>query len=180
MKKLLLLLLAPLSLLAQNPAPGKPQARQIAVVGGTVHVGNGQVIENGVVVFDNGQIKTVGNAQTSFDRAASDVIDASGKHVYPGLIAANTTVGLTEIASVRATDDHNEIGQLNPNVRALVAYSTDSEIIPTVRGNGVLVVQAVPEGSVVAGQSSVFNLDGWNGEDAALKADDGIWLAWPP
>lgn len=180
MKKILIFLLAPLTLLAQNPVPGKPQNRPVAVVGGTVHVGNGQVIENGVVLFDNGQIRAVGNAQTAFDRAATDVVDATGKHVYPGLVAANTTVGLTEIASVRATDDHNETGQLNPNVRALVAYSTDSEIIPTVRGNGVLVAQAVPEGPVVAGQSSIFNLDGWNWEDAVLKADDGIWLVWPP
>ncbi len=180
MKNLLLLLLTPLSLLAQNPLPGKSQTKPVALVGGTVHVGNGQVIENGVVVFDSGLLKAVGNAQTAFDRAATEVIDVTGKHVYPGLIAAATTVGLTEIASIRATDDHVETGQINPNVRALVAYSADSEIIPTVRGNGVLVAQAVPDGGVVTGQSSIFNLDGWNWEDAVLRTDDGIWLTYPP
>lgn len=180
MKNLLLLFLAPLSLLAQNPVPGKPQTRPVALVGGTVHVGNGQVIESGVVVFDKGLLKAVGNAQTAFDRAATEVIDVTGKHVYPGLVAAATTVGLTEIASVRATDDHVETGQINPNVRALVAYSADSEIIPTLRGNGVLVAQAVPDGGVVTGQSSIFNLDGWNWEDAVLRTDDGIWLSYPP
>ncbi|MBC7891840.1 MAG: amidohydrolase, partial [Sphingobacteriaceae bacterium] len=180
MKNLLFFLLTPLSLLAQNPVPGKPQTKPVALVGGTVHVGTGQVIENGVVVFDNGLLKAVGNAQTSFDRVATEVIDVTGKHVYPGLIAAATTVGLTEIAAVRATDDHVETGQINPNVRALVAYSADSEIIPTVRGNGVLVAQAVPDGGVVTGQSSIFNLDGWNWEDAVLRTDDGIWLTYPP
>ncbi len=167
------------SLSAQNPAPGKPQTRTIVLTGGTIHVGNGQVIPNGTVVFANGVITGVG-ANLSYQAQEVELIDVTGKHVYPGLIAANSTVGLTEIASVRATDDHNETGQINPNVRALVAYSADSEIIPTVRGNGVLVVQAVPDGGVVTGQSSVFNLDGWNWEDAALKADDGIWLNWPP
>ncbi|MCY7352469.1 MAG: amidohydrolase family protein [Cytophagaceae bacterium] len=181
MKKLLLLfLLAGPGVFAQNPIPGKPQTRAVALVGGTIHVGNGQVIENGILVFENGLIKTVGNAQTSFDRTATEVIDAAGKHVYPGLIAAASTVGLSEIASVRATVDNTETGQINPNVRALVAYSTDSEIIPTVRGNGVLVVQAAPSGGVITGQSSVFQLDGWNWEDAVLKADDGIWLDYPP
>lgn len=182
MKKLLLffLLTSQFAVFAQNPAPGKPQTRAVALVGGTIHVGNGQVIENGVLVFENGLIKTVGTAQTTFDRTTTDVVEVAGKHVYPGLIAAASTVGLSEIASVRATVDNAETGQINPNVRALVAYSADSEIIPTVRGNGVLVVQAAPTGGVITGQSSVFQLDGWNWEDAVLKADDGIWMDYPP
>ena len=181
MKKLLLffLLTSQFAVFAQNPAPGKPQTRAVALVGGTIHVGNGQVIENGVLVFENGLIKTVGTAQTTFDRTTTDVVEVAGKHVYPGLIAAASTVGLSEIASVRATVDNAETGQINPNVRALVAYSADSEIIPTVRGNGVLVVQAAPTGGVITGQSSVFQLDGWNWEDAVLKADDGIWMDYP-
>jgi imidazolonepropionase-like amidohydrolase len=179
MKKLLLLLLAPLALLAQNPAPGKPQTRTIVLSGGTIHVGNGQVIPNGTLVFANGVITAVGT-NVSYQAQEVEVVNVTGKHVYPGLIAAFSTIGLTEIASVRATDDHAETGQVNPNVRALVAYSTDSEIIPTVRGNGILIAQAVPDGGVVSGQSSVLNLDGWNWEDAVLKPDDGIWLTWPP
>lgn len=180
MKKLTLLLsLLNLSAFAQNPVPGKAQTKPIALTGGTIHVGNGQVIQNGVLVFDKGLLKTVGPAGTAFDRAGTDVLDVSGQHVYPGLISAASVVGLEEIASVAATSDKNETGELNPSVRALVAYSTDSEIIPTIRGNGLLIGQAMPQGGTVSGLSSVFQYDGWNWEDAVLRADDGMWLNWP-
>jgi imidazolonepropionase-like amidohydrolase len=180
MKKLTILLsLLSLGTLAQNPVPGKAQTRPIALTGGTIHVGNGQVIQNGVLVFDKGLIRTVGPAGTAFDRNGTEVIDVTGQHVYPGLISAANAVGLEEIASVAATSDKNETGELNPSVRALVAYSTDSEIIPTIRGNGLLIGQAMPQGGTVSGISSVFQYDGWNWEDAVLRPDDGIWVNWP-
>ncbi len=165
---------------AQNPAPAKPQTKPIALVGATVHVGNGTVIEKGVVVFDKGILTAVGDANTAFDRTGTEIIDASGKHLYPGLIAMCATTGLVEISSVRATADNSETGTLNPNVRALIAYNTDSEVIPTLRNNGLLLTQATPQGGTIAGSSSVMELDGWNWEDAVLKKDDGLWLTWPP
>jgi imidazolonepropionase-like amidohydrolase len=165
---------------AQNPAPAKPQTKAIALVGGTVHVGNGSVIEKGVVVFDKGILTAIGDANTAFDRSKTDVIEVTGKHLYPGLIAMGATTGLVEISSVRATTDNQEIGALNPNVRALIAYDTDSEVIPTLRNNGLLLTQATPQGGTISGSSSVMELDGWNWEDAVLKKDDGLWLTWPP
>lgn len=165
---------------AQNPAPAKPQAKAIALVGGTVHVGNGSVIEKGVVVFDKGILTAIGDANTAFDRSKTDVIEVTGKHLYPGLIAMGATTGLIGITSVRATADNQEIGALNPNVRALIAYDTDSEVIPTLRNNGLLLTQATPQGGTISGSSSVMELDGWNWEDAVLKKDDGLWLTWPP
>lgn len=172
------LLFQPVS--AQNPAPAKPQTKPIALVGGTIHVGNGTVIDKGTLVFDKGILTAVGDASTGFDRNATEVIDVTGKHLYPGLIAMGATTGLVEISSVRATADNQEIGALNPNVRALVAYNTDSEVIPTLRNNGLLLTQATPQGGTISGSSSVMELDGWNWEDAVLKKDDGIWLTWPP
>ena len=68
---------------------------------------------------------------------------------------------------------------LNPNVRSLIAFNTDSKVIPTVRSNGVLLAQPTPEGGTISGQSSVMMLDGWNWEDAAYKKDIGIHLTWP-
>lgn len=164
---------------AQNPAPAKPQAKPMALVGGTVHIGNGTVIEKGVVVFDKGVLTAVGDASTTFDKAKTEVVDVTGKHLYPGLIAMGATTGLVEITSVRATADNQEIGTLNPNVRALIAYNTDSEVIPTLRNNGLLLTQATPQGGTISGSSSVMELDGWNWEDAVLKKDDGLWLTWP-
>ncbi|MCF2492317.1 amidohydrolase family protein [Dyadobacter chenhuakuii] len=165
---------------AQNPAPAVKQTKMILVTGATIHVGDGQVIENGSIAFDNGIITAVGTTGSFSGGNGAEVIDAKGKHIYPGIISLNTTVGLQEIASVRATLDYNEVGQINPHVRALVAYNTDSEVIPTLRGNGILLSQAVPQGGVISGSSSVFYSDGWNWEDAVLVKDDGIWLSWPP
>ncbi|MCE7059122.1 amidohydrolase family protein [Dyadobacter sp. CY343] len=165
---------------AQNPAPALPQSRPVVITGATIHVGNGQVIQNGVIAFDKGLITYLGAAGSNPATANAEMIDAKGKHIFPGIISLNTTVGLQEVASVRATLDFNEVGEINPHVRALVAYNTDSEVIPTLRGNGILVSQAVPQGGVISGSSSVFYSDGWNWEDAVLKKDDGIWLSWPP
>lgn len=164
---------------AQNPAPAPPQQKPIALVGGTIHPVSGQPIPNGIIVFDKGVITAVGNSATPFDKSKTEIIDATGKHVYPGTIAVGSTVGLQEIASVRATLDFNEVGDLNPHARALIAYNTDSEVIPTLRSSGILIVQATPQGGLLSGTSSVFHTDGWNWEDAVLKQDDGIWMNWP-
>lgn len=183
MKKTLLLLsflqISIFSLFAQNSAPASPQTKPIALVGGTIHIGNGQIIQNGVVVFDKGNITAVGDANTNFDRANTEIINVNGKQVYPGLIAPSALAGLVEVASVRATVDHTEIGQFNPNIHSYVAYNTDSEVIPTIRGNGILIGQATPEGGIISGNSSIMEYDGWNWEDALLKKDDGIWLNYP-
>ncbi len=164
----------------QNPAPAKPQTKTIALMGGTVHVGTGQVIPNGVVLFTNGVItNVVDGTLVKLNLTDVDVIDVSGKHIYPGIISPASTVGLQETGAVRSTVDKQEIGILNPNIRSLIAYNTDSEIIPTIRNNGVLLTQAMPQGGTVSGSSSVMMADGWNWEDAVLKKDDGIWLNWP-
>lgn len=168
------------SVQAQNPAPAKPQTKPVVLTGATIHIGNGQVIQNGAIAFDKGIITQVGPAASVTSPAGSETVDVKGKHIFPGLISLNTTVGLQEIASVRATLDYREVGEINPHVRALVAYNTDSEVIPTLRGNGILLSQAVPQGGAISGSSSVFYSDGWNWEDAVLKKDDGIWLSWPP
>ncbi len=184
MKKLsclLLLLTATKFLNAQNPAPAKPQAESILIMNATAHLGNGQVINNSVIGFENGKLTLVGDATTiKFDLTKyKKVVNASGKHVYPGFIACNTSLGLTEIDAVRSTRDNYEVGDMNSNVRSIIAYNTDSKIIPTVRSNGLLLAQVVPRGGTISGQSSVVELDGWNWEDAAYKTDQGIHLNWP-
>lgn len=182
MKKLLISIFTLASLMSygQNPAPAKPQTKTIALMGGTVHVGTGQVIPNGVVLFTNGVItNVVDGTLVKLNLTDVEVIDVSGKHIYPGIISPASTVGLQETGAVRATVDKQEIGILNPNIRSLIAYNTDSEIIPTIRNNGVLLTQAMPQGGTISGSSSVMMADGWNWEDAALKKDDGIWLNWP-
>ena len=166
---------------AQVPTPAHEQSRPIYLVGGTVHVGNGQVIENGIVAFEKGKITIVASPETlgKVNLSRYQIIDTKGKHIYPGFIAPNTNLGLVEIGAVRPTRDNQETGFLNPNVRSIIAYNTDSEIIPTIRSRGVLLAQITPEGGRVSGMSSIVHLDAWNWEDAIYTADDGIHLNWP-
>ena len=172
---------ASLCLFAQAPSvppPAPAQTQAIAIVGGTVHVGNGKIINNGTVVFENGKIIAVGE-RSSIDTKNAHIENASGKEVYPGIIAANSAIGLNEIGAVRATNDFAEVGDLKPNVRAAIAYNTDSRVIPTVRSNGILLAQVVPQGGLMPGQSSIMQLDAWNWEDAIYKADNAIYCNWP-
>ncbi len=164
---------------AQVPSPAAPQQRPVMLTGGTAHIGNGEVVENATVIFENGKISSVAAGGTAQDTAGYQVVDVKDKHVYPGFILPNTDLGLVEIGAVRATVDNQETGELNPNVRSLISYNTDSELIPTMRFNGILLAQVVPTGGMVPGSSSVVQLDAWNWEDAAVKADDAIHMHWP-
>lgn len=157
------------------PAPA--QTGTMAITGATIHVGNGQVIKNGTIVVTNGKITAVG-ANVTVPAGASKV-DATGKHVYPGLILAQSNLGLVEISAVRASTDVREIGDMNPNVRAIVAYNTDSDVPNTLRSNGILLANVAPQGSLLAGSSSVVQLDAWNWEDAAYKVDGGMHFYMP-
>jgi len=157
--------------------PAKPQEQAIAITGGTIHVGDGRVIEHGTLVFEGGKIIGVGS--TAAIPAGAHTVDATGKHIYPGFIAPNTNLGLVEIQSVKATADYAEVGENNVHVRSLIAYNTDSKVINTLRSNGILLAQITPQGGLISGQSSIVQLDAWNWEDAAYKVDEGIHVHWP-
>ncbi len=166
--------------LAAQQVPAEPQSSPILIKNATAHLGNGEKIENSVIAFEDGKITIVGDARsTRVDESKYTVVMASGKHVYPGFIAMNSQIGLVEVDAVRATRDDREVGFFNPTIRALIAYNTDSKVTPTIRSNGVMMAQVVPQGGRMPGQSSVMKLDGWNWEDAQYKADDGQHLNWP-
>ncbi len=158
--------------------PADQQTTAYSIEGATAHLGNGEVIENSLLIFNEGKITFVGSAMATTARLGS-VINAKGKHVYPGFIAANTTLGLVEIDAVKATNDQDEIGIMNPHIRSLIAYNAESKVVESMRPNGVLMAQITPRGGVLSGTSSVVQLDAWNWEDAAIKTDDGIHMNWP-
>jgi imidazolonepropionase-like amidohydrolase len=153
--------------------------KTFAITGGTAHLGNGTVIENALILVNNGIIEEVRSETNPRIPKLYRTIDATGKHIYPGLIALGSKLGLVEVEAVRATRDFDEVGDYNAHIRSLIAYNTDSKIIPTLRFNGVLTAQVRPFGGVISGTSSVFKLSGWNWEDAVLKSDDAMWLSWP-
>lgn len=160
-----------------NVYPAPPQSETIALVNGTIHVGNGQVIEKGTIVFEKGKITAVGANATA--PAGAKVIDVSGKKVYPGLILSSTNLGLVEVNSIKATQDESEFGTYNTNVRSIVAYNTDSRVINTLRNSGILQASITPAGATISGSSSVVQLDAWHWEDAAIAMDNGLHLRMP-
>jgi imidazolonepropionase-like amidohydrolase len=155
--------------------PAPQQKETITLTNATIHIGNGNVITNGNVVITSGKITEVG-ATTS---TAGKIIDCKGKHIYPGLILSSTQIGLVEVPTVRATVDASELGELNPSIRSIVAYNTDSKIINTLRTNGILLANTIPDGGLISGSSSVVQLDAWNWEDAAYDKDGAIHFRMP-
>ncbi|MBP6731069.1 MAG: amidohydrolase, partial [Chitinophagales bacterium] len=164
---------------SEVPAPAAKQTKSVYLTNATVHTGNGKVLQNATVAFNEGKITLVAESPSfKTDETMGKVIDCTGKHIYPGIIAANTKVGLDEIEAVRATNDYAEVGDFNPDARAIVAYNTDSRVTPTVRSNGILYAQSTPQYGYIAGTSAVVQLDAWNWEDALVK-EDGVWMGWP-
>jgi imidazolonepropionase-like amidohydrolase len=155
--------------------------KSVLLLNGTAHLGTGEVINTSVIGIRNGKLELVANALiTKYDESLYDtVIRIDGKHVYPGFIAPNSTLGLVEIDAVRATADFAEVGDYHPHVRSAIAYNTDSEVIATVRSNGVLVAQVTPRSGTISGTSSIMSLWGRNWEDAVVTQDDGIHVNWP-
>ena len=187
MKPLNVLMLGLAILVAQTASatqniPPPPQKQALMITGATLHTVTGETIPNGRMLVDKGRIVAIGAATTVPDQPGALVVSLPGKHIYPGLIAANTSLGLVEVQSVRATVDTAEVGAINPNSRALVAVNADSELLPVARANGVLAALAAPRASaatLIAGTSAVIQLEGWTWEEMGIKADVGLHVMLP-
>jgi imidazolonepropionase-like amidohydrolase len=152
-------------------------AEPLVLRGATLHPITSADVPNGTLVADGGRIVALGTSVPV--PAGARVVDVTGLHVYPGLIDANTVLGLVEIGSVRGTVDVSETGDVNPNARVEVALNGDTELFPVARANGVLVAMTAPRGGLVAGTAAVIQLDGWNWEDLTLRAPVGLVVNWP-
>lgn len=160
---------------AQRPAPAPKQTVPVAITGATIHTATGNVMQNGTIVFENGKITSLNGAVPS----NAKVINAAGKHVYPGFILLNNSLGLVEIAATNATVDYREANVFTPEIRTMIAFNTDSHVIPVIRTNGVLLTQPVMASGVLKGTSSVMNLDAWNWEDSVVSKDNVLHVSWP-
>ena len=176
MKKLLISFLLTVSISANEQIPAPPQKNPILLKNGYIHTVSKGTIE-GSILFEKGKITRIAKYITP--PKDCEIIDLNGKHVYPGMIAAVSGLGLIEINAVAVTNDHSERGDFNPNVRTNVAFNPDSEIIPTTRSNGILIANIIPNSGLVSGQSSVMMLDGWTWESATLSSPSGLHIIWP-
>ncbi|MHB8522949.1 MAG: amidohydrolase family protein, partial [Limisphaerales bacterium] len=161
-----------LLLLALSPA----RAETILLTGATVHTVSSTTLAPGQVLVKDGKIEAVG---LGLPAQADRVIDLKGLHLYPGLIAATTSLGLTEIGAVRATRDSIEVGDYTPDVESWIAINPDSELIPVARANGIAYALPVPQGGIVSGLSGLIKLDGWTAEQMTVKKPVALHLFWP-
>ena len=168
---------APATIEAQVRMTVPPQSEPTALRGATIHTVTGGVIENGTILFENGLITAVG-AELEIP-AGTRVVDATGKHIYPGLIDAYSTVGISEIGAVDVSNDVNELGDFNPNVRADVAVNAESRHIGTSRSAGVLTTLTTPGGGLVSGMSSALALEGWSWEEMSMQSAAALNVNWP-
>ena len=191
MKKIILLNILFLNLVFSQQTPAPLQDKSVLIYGGITHVGNGELIKNSIIGFTDGKI----DLMTSTDEDWSDeklssfynsknekydtLINASNHHIYPGIIALNTNLGLVEIDAVKASVDDDESGSYLPEIRSIIAYNAESKAVESMRPNGVLLAQIAPNGGIISGSSSVVQLDAWNWEDAVVKYDQGIHINWP-
>lgn len=152
-----------------------PAFAATAFKGATIHPVSGPPIENGVLVVDGGKIVAVGTEVPD----GAEVVDVSGKHLYPGFIETMAHLGLTEISAVRATNDFAEIGEVNSDLRAEVAWNADSRLLPVAVSGGILTTHIAMEGGVFTGTSAVMSLNGWNWEDMTIRAGVGMHMRYP-
>ncbi len=168
---------------AELSVPAPPQQQPILLEGGTVHTVSGASIEQGRVLFDQGRIVAVAGPDDALDLPeGTQRIGLEGRHVYPGLISANTVLGLVEVDTVRGTVDIAETGVMNPNVRAEVAVNPASELFGVTRAAGILTALTVPQAGrdgLLGGRSALLRLDGWTWEDMTLQSGVGMHVFWP-
>jgi imidazolonepropionase-like amidohydrolase len=158
--------------------PLATSAQTFAIQGGTVHTLTGEPFV-GTVVIRDGRILAVG-ANVSVP-AGAEIIDATGKHVYPGMFDAVTTLGLTEVGAVDVTNDSREQGDFNPQLQAATAIHPATEHIPVARANGITHAMAVPQGGngSIAGQASLVGLDGWTVEEMRMNPGAAMSINYP-
>ena len=170
-------MLSPGSASAQVRMTVPPQSQPVALQGATIHTVTNGVIENGTIVFENGLITAIGTDVEI--PSGARVVDVSGKHIYPGLIDAYSTVGISEIGAVDVSSDVNELGDFNPNIRAEIAVNAESRHIGTSRSAGVLVTLTTPGGGLISGMSSAMSLEGWDWEEMSIKSAAALNVNWP-
>jgi len=159
----------------QQPAAAPPAV--VAIRNATIVPVVGPRIANGTLVMRGGRIEAVGaNVQVPAD---ARVIDGTGLFVYPGLIDSGSRLGLTEIGSVPGGVDLQELGDFNPQNDVITAFNPSSEIIPTVRVNGVTTAITSARGGVIAGQAALVDLFGWTPDGSAALPRAGMVITFP-
>ena len=184
MRSIVLIILCTASALAQQI--GSPTTQQgVIPPRGTFAIRNARIvtvsgsdIENGTVVIRDGKIEAVGTNVSV--PAGAQTIDGSGLSVYPGMIDAGTNMGLVEVPQgANGTVDTSEVGDLNPNVKAIVAVNPHSAHIAVTRVEGITNTLTAPTGGLISGQAALINLLGTAPREMAVVPQVALVINYP-
>lgn len=165
---------------------GNPTAQQgVLPPRGTFAIRNAHIvtvsggdIENGTVVIRDGKIEAVGTNVSV--PAGAQTIDGRGLSVYPGMIDAGTNMGLVEVPQgASGTVDTAEVGELNPNAKAIIAVNPHSAHIAVTRVEGITNVLTAPTGGLISGQAALINLLGTAPKDMAVVPQLALVINYP-
>ena len=153
-------------------------AKPLALVGGTVHPVSGPAMEGATLLMQDGIILGVGMDLELPE--GTEILDVSGKHLWPGMISLGSLLGLHEIGAVQATNDAAEIGGNQPDLRVASSLNADSAHLGISRWNGITRAQPTPTGrGPISGQSAVIDLDGDTWEELLTRDRDMLHLRFP-
>jgi imidazolonepropionase-like amidohydrolase len=163
----------PKSAPAAQPAATAADANQaVALKGGRLLTMTHGVIENGVIVMQNGRRRAGGGAGPPAPPGAR-VIDVKGMTVYPGLIDSETHLGLVEISADRMTNDEIEMSdEIMPHMHVADAFHAETALIPVTRINGITnAIVAPASGDTLPGQDSFIQLSGPSATEMLVVRD---------
>ncbi len=163
--------------MAALAAASLAHAENFALRGVTIHPISAAEVPNAVLVVTGDRITDFG-PKAAIPKGHK-VIEAKGLHVYPGMIDSASVLGLSEIGSVRETQDIAELGDFNPQLRTMIAVNPSSEHIPVSRANGITASVVVPAGGFIGGQAAIMHLDGWTWEEMTVMPSAAMQMRLP-
>jgi imidazolonepropionase-like amidohydrolase len=155
-----------------------PPRGVIAIRNARIVTVSGSDIENGTVVIRDGKIEAVG--ATVNVPAGAQTIEGRGLSVYPGMIDAGTNMGLVEVPQgANGTVDLSEVGDFNPNAKAIIAVNPHSAHIAVTRVEGVTNTVTMPTGGLISGQAALINLLGTAPKEMAVVPQAALVINYP-
>lgn len=132
-----------------------------------IYTATGEVIENGIIVIENGKILRVGNNLAIPD--SIEVINAG--IVMPGMIDIHSHLGVYGVPSVEQNEDGNEMSNpVTPEVRALDSFNFDDPALAKALAGGVTTIVSRPgSGNVIGGTSIAVKLKRAPAREMILK-----------
>lgn len=147
----------------------------LALVGGRIVTGLGEIVHGGTLLVEDGRIAAIG-AEIALPRTA-EVVDVAGRWVLPGFVDPHTHVGVHEEANGWAGADGSELSGPNmAGVRALDAVTIDDLGFEDAVAGGVTTVVVKPgSGNPIGGVSAAVKT--WGGatvDEQVVVAELGL------